>query len=237
MGAPATNFPGPATNFAGLGAVNNGIPANSSSGPSLFEPGFSHFGNYHNNYKKEYKEYLVRNFLCNQMSEYARLALGRTDLDTANINLPAFCMGQVHFLVHAILNNRITDRDTLLPRLFHFKNILEIVCNNSTMNEFNSRPWHLARTYDEKVVRDIDLGLLSWQTLGPRLHYDAHIHALSIVPAPKVNLPGNGNTFNSQGSQQKVICHDYNNKQNEGNHCSWSIANPGKMCWCTHVEV
>ena len=45
---------------------------------------------------KEYKEYLVRSYLSNDMSAYVNLALGRKDINNSNINMPSYCLGQLH---------------------------------------------------------------------------------------------------------------------------------------------
>ena len=174
---------------------------------------------------------MVRNFLSNHTVEYSKIALGRNDLDPAHINMPTFVVGQLHFLIHAILNNRLVNRDELLTRLFQFKNSMEIVCNNSTQSEFNSRAWQLARAYDDKCIRDIELGLLSWQTIGTRLQYDCHLHALAQVPIPSSKFVGNGGPPQPPSNgQNRQLCSDYNHTVSDGNHCKWSLANPGKKC-------
>ena len=147
------------------GLVHGQTQPGGLANPSLFDVNhMSNFGNFYGsmppNYKKEYKEYLIKNYMSNHTVDYAKIALGRNDLDAVHINLPTFVTGQLHYLIHAILNNRLNSRDEMLTRLFHFKNTMEIVCNNSPQSEFNSRAWHLARAYDDKVIRDIDLGLL-----------------------------------------------------------------------------
>ena len=181
--------------------------------------------------RKDYKESLICNFLCNQTVEYSKLALGRTDLDANQINLPTFAIGFAHFLIHSIKNNKLVDKDELIARLFHFKNMMEITFNNTTNTDFNSRGWQLARAYDAKVCRDMDLGLLDFKAMGSKLQYDCHLHALAQVPhlVTHQNAPNNGKP---QGNKQ--ICGDYNKNPNEGNHCKWSAANPGKVCNRTH---
>ena len=86
--------------------------------PSLFDVNhMSNFGNFYGsmppNYKKEYKDYLIKNYLSNHTVDYAKIALGRNDLDGANINLPTFVTGHLHYLIHAILNNRLNSRDEI----------------------------------------------------------------------------------------------------------------------------
>lgn len=143
---------------------------------------------------KEYREYLIRNYLSNDMSAYANMALGRKDITSSSVNMPAFCLGQIHFILQALQNNRISSPNELMARLFHFKNVLEITTLNSTSAEFNSRPWHIAREYDNKVVRNMDQGLLSWNTLGPMLQYDCHIHAVSTVNHNSQNSNNSNNS-------------------------------------------
>ena len=56
--------------------------------------------------------------------------------------------------------------------------------------------------------------------------------ALAQVP----NVVGNKNVGNNSSiptppnGQNKQICFNYNQTLSEGNHCKWSLANPGKKC-------
>ena len=81
----------------------------------------------------------------------------------------------------------------------------------------------------------MDQGLLSWNTLGPMLQYDCHIHAVSTVNISSNSTNKNVNGGNAPGAPAKQICNDYNQKASEFNHCTWSAANPGKKCSKAHV--
>ena len=243
-GAGAHHQPTNATGGAtGQGQGGQHVPGSmggpqAPGGPSLFSqmwtPNLGSNTNVNFRSDKEYREYLVRNYLSNDMSAYANLALGRKDITNCNVNMPAFCLGQIHFLLQALQNNMIASPNELMARLFHFKNILEITTINCPLSEFNSRAWQIAREYDNKVVRNMDQGLLSWSTLGPMLQYDCHIHAVSTVGSHSANNR-NTNSGNAPTTAAKQICNDYNLKQNEGNHCTWSAANPGKKCSKAHA--
>ena len=113
--------------------------------------------------------------------------------------------------------------------LQHALTVLEIVCLESDLNEFDSISWHTAREYDNKILQDISQGFKRWETLDQCIDSTAWTYAQKMTVKSKGVQ--NQNQNKGQNGTQK-LCTTFNTFRKEG--CSFEHNNPGEKCIFLH---
>ena len=57
------------------------------------------------------------------------------------------------------------SKEEFNARLQHLLHVLEITCLESNLQEFSSNSFKIAKEYSNKILRDIEEGYKSWETL------------------------------------------------------------------------
>ena len=99
----------------------------------------------------------------------------------------------------------------------------------SSLSDFDSHSWRVAREYDNKIVKDIEQGFKSWESLDKCIDPTAWTYARELVPKP--NKAESNQNKSQQNSNQK-LCTTYNTFRKEG--CSYEHSNPGEKCVYLH---
>ena len=73
---------------------------------------------------------------------------------------------------------------TILGKLRHLKNSLEICCQNSSSSEFGGYGWNLAKDYATKLTEEIDQGRSSWQDVQLEVKTSTLMSATMENPRP-----------------------------------------------------
>ena len=157
---------------------------------------------------------------------------------TSNINLPLYAWGVLEE-IEAALTGRVQSlpSSTILGKLRHLKNTLEVCCQNSTPQDYTGYGWTLAKDYANKVSDEIDQGKLAWQDMPAEVKTSTLMSATMENPRPHQKLEPK----KPKASEEKVVCSTYNKCTTE-NKCDYEVANPNKTCqrkhecsWCrTH---
>ena len=143
-----------------------------------------------------------------------------------NMNLPVFAYGVTSELV-ACLSGRAEplSQSVLLGKLQHMQSVLEICCQNSTLQEFTNYGWVLARDYACKVQNKVDQQLLEWDQLSAGVQTAVLVSAQCEYPRPPKK---------SKEDDKKVpLCTTYNTCTTE-KKCQYEVANPSKVCQRKH---
>ena len=157
-----------------------------------------------------------------------------SQLKASNLNLSLFAYGSIKHLL-SLSDGTLppVNKEEFNSRLQHVLNVLEITCLGSNLSDFDSHSWRIAREYDFKIVKDIEQGFKTWESLNKCIDSTAWQYAREMVPPEKskVNSTQNVKNQNSQNSQK--FCTTYNNFRN-GNGCSYEYNNPGQECVYQH---
>ena len=173
----------------------------------------------------KFKQYYAHDF-C-KLASFPYLS----QLKPSNLNLSLFSYGSVKHLL------ALSDR-TLSPvtkaefnsRLQHILNVLEISCLGSNLTDFDTHSWRVAREYNFKVIKEIELGYKSWETLNRCIDPTNWAYAKEIVPKPAQKQQNQGSTKN-QNNQR--LCTTFNTFRQNG--CHYEANNPGETCVYLHA--
>ena len=58
------------------------------------------------------------------------------------------------------------NKEEFISRLQHLLNTLEIVCLGSSLSDFDSYSWKVAREYNSQIIKDIETGYKTWGNLN-----------------------------------------------------------------------
>ena len=164
----------------------------------------------------------------------------KSQLNQNNCNAVVFAFGSFKHL-EAIMSGLIPGvSDTeLLARIRHLKNVFEICCLSSNLQNFCDPAWQVAREYDNRVISDIESGAKYWGSLSNGLETDAIYVAKEIVELKnksKKITPANRDKTDSKSDRpkkEKPGCTTYNTfKGSEG--CYWESQNKGESCVFDH---
>ena len=117
-------------------------------------------------------------------------------------------------------------------RLQHLLNVLDITCLDSSLSEFDSASWRVARSYSDKILKDIELGYKSWLTLDKCIDSSAWNYAQKMVPEQSKKSNAKNSNQNSNNSSQKM-CTTFNTFR-RGDSCAFEFNNPGENCIYLH---
>ena len=122
-------------------------------------------------------------------------------------------------------------------RLQHLVNVMQVVILNSSLSDFNDKPWVIAREYVNRIDADVRDGTKSWATMTPNLQSDAYLFAKDHTQSVKSAKPDKPEKPKKDDGRTVLTCKDYNSKSNCGENCSWELeeSNVGKRCNRLHV--
>ena len=160
----------------------------------------------------------------------------------SNINLPLYAWGVIEE-IEAALSGRSQSMPsaTVLGKLRHLKNTLEVCCQNSSSHDFTAYGWTLAKDYSTKLNDEIDQGRTTWQDIPLEVKTSTLMSATmeNPRPLPKVE-PRRQGTGMVKGTgmgtgtgEKKELCTTYNKCQQE-NKCDYEVANPTRSCLRKH---
>ena len=146
------------------------------------------------------------------------------------MNLALFSYGSIKHLL-SLSNGTLppVNKEEFNARLQHILNVLEITCLGSSLSDFDSYSWKIAKEYDLKILKDIEQGYKTWETLDKCIDPTAWTYARQLVPKSKNEQNKNNK---NQGSSQKV-CTTWNTFWSQ--ECSYEFNNPGDKCVYLHV--
>ena len=153
-----------------------------------------------------------------------------SQLQTSNMNLALFSYSSTKLLL-SLSNGTLqpVSKEEFNARLQHILNVLEITCLGSALSDFDSPSWKVAREYDQKIVKNIEEGYKTWETLDKCIDPTSWTYARELVPKTK-----NDQNFNkNQGGSTQKVCTTWNTFRNQG--CSYEFNNPGERCVYLHV--
>ena len=69
--------------------------------------------------------------------------------------------------IHALLDGTLSpcSQAEYLARLQHLCNVFEMTCLGSSLADFDHYSWRVAKEYDSRIVKDIEMGYKSWTSL------------------------------------------------------------------------
>ena len=150
----------------------------------------------------------------------------------SNMNLALYAYGSVkHFLALKDGTLPNVEPSEFISRLQHTLNVLEMVCLGSSLSDFDTHSWKIGKEYDKKIIRDIEQGFKSWQTLDRSIDPTAWAYARELVPPkPRINNPGK--TVSSAQIGSGKVCTTWNTFRKEG--CHYEFHNQGETCVFQH---
>ena len=153
---------------------------------------------------------------------------------SSNINLPLYAWGAVTEIEASLSGRSEALNDaTMLGKIRHLKNTLEVCCLNSTATDFSSYSWTLARDYANKVDNEVEQKLATWQDMPAGVRTATLVSAQMENPRPLPKLPPAHAQVKSAVSEKKELCTTYNSCSTEGK-CDYEVAHPDKRCFRKH---
>ena len=153
-------------------------------------------------------------------------------LKQSNLNLSLFGYGSLkHLLLLANGTLPGVSKAEFISRLQHVLNVFEITCLGSGISDFDSISWRIAKSYDLKIVQDIQEGYRSWETLGRIIDPSAWQYARDLNPT-KPQSQTQSQSQNKSGQNSQKLCTTWNTFKNEG--CHYEFNNPGETCVYSH---
>ena len=141
----------------------------------------------------------------------------------------------------------------LEARVQHFLSVLEIILQTTTMSDFPSEAWKVARLYHVKVQQKIDTGDYSWLQLQQQWGAATLPHELMAARAEipvvvKTKRTDDTNTGRGGGAaarstkgnkiddeeKRKQVCYSWNICEVRGK-CKWEMDHEGETCIRMHV--
>ena len=174
----------------------------------------------------KFKQYRAIDFA--RLSNYNYIS----QLKPSNLNLSLFAYGSIKHLL--LLSNGTlpaVSKDEFNSRLQHLLNVLDITCLVSSLNEFDSFSWKIAKCYDEKILSDLEQGYKRWSTLDKCIDSTAWNYAQRMVPAESKPTKNQRNQNSNQTNQK--MCTTYNTFR-RGESCAFEFNNPNENCVYLH---
>ena len=152
--------------------------------------------------------------------------------NSKNLNLPVFIwakLAELRALSAGALETKLSPGE-LDARLRHLQCVMELVGTNSTLTEYASYGWQLARDYDRKVQATMDSGASDWVNfnsmfaLGP--HPSFVLSAKDEVERfAKKRVDGKGVDIEDTNKVKKKVCGKFNSSKTS-KRCEWEVENP-----------
>ena len=165
---------------------------------------------------------------------YPHLYVNDSSITQANINMPLYILGYLRFLMSVVQGKQTISADEFEFRMQNLVNIVQVSVTNSSRTDYNDQSWAIAREYGNRVLKDLEEGNKSWSSMGLGMQTDAYIFSKDSIKVSSFKA----NTKLSQlgqPSRVKQTCKNFNTVANEGQSCSWELANPGKRCNRIHA--
>ena len=124
------------------------------------------------------------------------------------------------------------SKPEFLSRIQHLVNVLELTCLASNVNDFKNYGFGVARSYNDKVVHDVEMGIKSWETLGKPIDAMSWSYAKEVTK-PNPGKPNNQQTKANPTNKVQKICTTWNSFHKEG-ICHYEFSNPGESCIYLH---
>ena len=149
------------------------------------------------------------------------------------MNLSLFAYGSIRHLL-ALSDGTLppVSKTEFVSRLQHLLNVLDITCLGSTLDDFDLYSWRIARNYDAKIIKDIEMGYKSWSTLERCIDPAAWSYSKELNPKPQKSTQGPKNATQNPNQSQKM-CTTWNTFKKDG--CSYEHSNPGESCIYLHA--
>ena len=113
-------------------------------------------------------------------------------------------------------------------RLQHLINVFEIVCLSSPMESYNDSSWSIGKSYSERIFRDLETGVKSWEFLDRAIDptcwgfaKDFHVSTDNVSESESISV-----------LKEPKYCTSWNTFHKKG--CQYEYLNPGKMCRFIH---
>lgn len=106
---------------------------------------------------------------------------------------------------------------------------MQVVVTNSPTTDYNNQTWAIAREYGNRIFKDLEEGQKTWGSMGLGMQTDSYIFAKNSISSANENNPKPTQPTNRLNTQ-KQTCRSFNTTPNEGQPCTWEVANPGKCC-------
>ena len=133
----------------------------------------------------------------------------------SNINLPLYAWGVIEE-IEAALSGRSQSMPsaTVLGKLRHLKNTLEVCCQNSSSHDFTGYGWTLAKDYSTKLNDEIDQGRTAWQDIPLEVKTSTLMSATMENPRPLPKVEprrqgtgtGTGTGMGTGTGEKKDLC-------------------------------
>lgn len=145
----------------------------------------------------------------------------------SNINLPLYAWGAVSELESSISGRAgAMSENTVLGKLRHLKNVMEVCCLNSASTDFTSYGWVLARDYALKVENEVEQRLVTWDEMSVGVR-------TSTVLAAQMENPRTVEPPKKPVKSGKDTCTTFNKCTTAGK-CEYEVQNPEKTCQRRH---
>ena len=151
----------------------------------------------------------------------------------SNVNLPLFAWGAVSELESSISGRSGTlSESSILGKLRHLKNVMEVCCLNSTSSDFTSYGWTLARDYAVKVENEVEQRLASWDDMAAGVR-TATVIAAQMENPRRAEFPQKPGTGSGTGKGMRDTCTTFNKCSTAGK-CDYEVQHPDKKCQRRH---
>ena len=158
-----------------------------------------------------------------------------------NCNFPCYVLGYLRHCLIIMSGVVPSSENELSSRLTNLMNICEIAANNSTLNDFDSSGWQIAKAYGDRVFHDVETGQKSWEDLPVNILADTFLHAKDTVTmkAKKTNVVGDKDPKNDKKKKKKSedgkgkACTTYNTFRT-GEGCAYEFNNSESKCVFEH---
>ena len=118
------------------------------------------------------------------------------------------------------------SEDTMLGKLRHFINTMEVCCINSSATDFATYGWVVAKDYASKIDEEVDQRQATWNDVQTKVDTTTLLSAQLENPRPANKTQGTKATTNEK---KEVLCTTYNTCKTEGK-CEYEVNNPDKKC-------
>ena len=163
------------------------------------------------------------------------------NINDKNITLPLYVYGYLKHCVILLSGLVPVTEGEVEARLANLMNVMEIVSNNSTLNDFEHTAWQLGKGYGDRVFNDIQQGVRSWPDLPNNVLPDVFLHVKDMVDmqAKKKEPRGTRGGNKGRGSGQEksssdrqvrdkpMVCSTYNDFYT-GSGCAYEFNNDRK---------
>ena len=118
------------------------------------------------------------------------------------------------------------SENTMLGKMRHFINTMEVCCLNSSVADFTAYGWVVAKDYASKIDEEVDQRQATWHDVQTKVDTATLLSAQLENPRPALKTQGTKVTTNEK---KEFLCTTYNTCKTEGK-CEYEANNPDKKC-------